>query len=110
LRPRTSLTKAGNAGVDQTRVKRAQGLVVHTQPLCDAGTRVLDEDVGSLHERIKRLTPLFRLQIQRYRALVAIEREEAGAILAFQAEAHRLTGGVTGLGRLDLDHVRTHVG
>src|SRR5438477_207067 len=49
------------------------------------------------------------LEIERDAALVTVEREKARAVLALQAEAHRMPRRIAEPGRLDLDHIGAHV-
>ena len=69
------------------------------EPVGDAGSHVLHEDVPARRERLDDRAALRRLEVQRDRALAAVPAEEAGEL----AEA-------VAFERLDLDHVGAHVG
>src|SRR5262249_33068808 len=74
-------------------------LVADAQALGDARPHVLHDDVGALGELMDDLAALWRLQVDRERALAAIPAVEARQL------AERIA-----LERLDLDHRRAEVG
>ena len=107
--PRTGLAEAGDAGIDQSRIDGAQRRIVDLQPFGDAGAPVLDHHVGGPHQFVKHLSPRILLEIEGDAALVAVERKEAGAVVALQPVFHRFASLVARSRRLDLDHVGAHV-
>ena len=97
------VAEAGERAVDQARVRGRERLVVAAQPLHDPGPEALHDDVGAGRELLEDGLAFRRLHVERERALVAVDVGERGAALG---------GRVLGLGgrRLDLQHVRAHVG
>src|SRR2546421_255156 len=70
---RTALAEARDARVDDARVDRAERLVVDAEPVLDVGTEVLDHHVGLGGQLLEDLDPLGVLEVERDRALVAME-------------------------------------
>ena len=101
---RPVLAEAADAAVDDARVDRLHVVVRHLQPVLHLGAHVLDDDVGGLHQAHERRVALRRLQVQRHRALVAVQ--------VLEVEAVAVAGDVLAVGRrrLDLDDVGAPVG
>ena len=107
--PGAGLAEARDAGIDQARVDGLQRGVVDLQPRSHAGAIVLDEHVGAAHQFVEGFKPLRVLQVDLDAALVAVQREEAAAVLALEFEAHGAAGLITHARCFDLDHVGAHV-
>jgi hypothetical protein len=99
IRPR--LAEARDAAVDEPQVEAAQRLVIDAQPRLDVGAEILDHHVGLGDEALEDVDAARRLQVERERALVAVE------ILAIEAPAGEIALHV--LARGDLDDPRPHV-
>ena len=99
---RTILAESGNAAKDDSRIHPSERFVVDPEPILDVGTEILDHDVGLGDQLQKQFPADLRLQVERQRALVAVQVLEVRAV-ARSAEI------VIG-GRFDLDHVGTEVG
>ena len=109
VRVRAVLPVPGHRDVDDVGVERAQRLVVHAEPLGDAGPVVLEEDVGRARQLPEDLAPFLRLEVDGEAALVAIEREEARVdAVPRRAAARDVAMPLTGDG-LDLDDVRSQI-
>ena len=77
------------------------GFEIDAEPLGDAGPHVLDDDVGLFGEPHQDLAAFVGLQVQRDRALVAMQVLEVRAV----APSDQLVGVGIGGRRLDPDHV-----
>ena len=96
---RTGLAETADAAIDDARVHRPDVVVRHLQPVLHLGAHVLDDDVGGFHQAHERCVAFGRLQVQRHRALVAMQ--------VLEVEAVAVAGDIlaVGGGRLDLDDV-----
>jgi hypothetical protein len=103
------VAEARNARVHESRIHRSQGFVAHAETLGHTGTCVLHQHVGCFDQRIQHVAVGGILQVQRDAALVSIQRQEAGTVLALETKTHRMTRRVADLGRLDLDDIGAHV-
>ena len=74
------LAEAGNAGIDEARVKGVKGCVVDTEAMLDVGAVILDEDVGGRGEAPQNLNALGSFEVERHAALVAMEILEIEAV------------------------------
>ena len=77
---RAVLAEAGNAGVDQARIDRAQRLVIDAEPVLDVGPVIFDQHVGLAHQALQNLDALFAFEVERHRALVAVQILKVGGI------------------------------
>ena len=98
------LAEPGYAREHDTGVRFFQRLVIDAQANLHVGPVVLDHDVGGLRELHEDLHAFSVLEVERDRALVAMQVLE---VRAFSRSAHR---GLQPRRRLDLDHVRAEVG
>jgi hypothetical protein len=98
---RAVLSETGNARQHDSRIDLAQRLVVDAQPILHVGAEILDDDIRVLHEPEKNLAPLRVLEVQRDRALVAMQVLEVRAVAR---AAH-----VLDFRRLDLDDVGAEI-
>ena len=105
---RSRLPVAGNGGVDQPGVLRAQSLVIQALLRHPAHAEVLHHDVRLGHQSPRNFLPPVRGEIERDAALVAVEAEVVGA-LAGQERRSPGARVVTAAGPLDLDDVRAQV-
>ena len=88
-------------------VARVERVEADPEPVHDAGTEALDDDVGTVDEPEKRLVPQGVLEVDGQRALVAVHGMEHRRVLVDERRhpAHVVaTGGV-----LDLDDVGAEV-
>src|SRR5690606_7829868 len=99
------LAEAGNAAVNDARIDLPQRLVVDLQPVFDVRAIVFHHHVGRFYELVEDLASLVALQVQRDRALVAVQ------ILEIETMARATQSlAASGHGRcLDLDDVRSPV-
>jgi hypothetical protein len=98
------LAKAGDAAVDGARVDLPDRVVIDTEPVLDGRLEVLDHDIGLLGQFHEDRQPFLALQVQRDRALVAVQVLEIRAVAAAAGRVSLLPR------RLDLDHVGTPIG
>src|SRR5207237_4920666 len=70
---RALLTEAGDTGQDDALVDAAQRLVVEAEPVLDVLAVVLDHHVGVLDQPVEDRAAGLGLQVDRDRALVAVE-------------------------------------
>ena len=73
------VAEAPDAGVDELRIARANGLVPDAQPVHHAVAHVLDERVGALAQRQQHVPVRSVLQVQHDAALVAVDAREIPA-------------------------------
>src|SRR6185295_14836512 len=99
---RAGLSEARDGAVDQPRIDRRERLVVDTEPALDVRPEVLDHHVGLAHQALEDLDRPRVLEVERDRALVAMQVEEV------EAEGRRVPFDF--FARLDLDDVGAHVG
>ena len=92
---RAAVAIAGEGGVDDLRVDRAQRLVATAEAVHDAGTEGIDHHIGLGHHTLEGLNILRQAQVKGDRLLAAIDQAE-------QLRAHG-AGIVPALGLLDLD-------
>ena len=104
---RSALVVPGREGVDQAGPQGRETVVVEAEACGRLGTHVMHDDVGTAHEPVEHLAGRGLLQVERNRALVAIEAEVARAHGARAARPHGAEQ--VALRRLDLDHVRAEV-
>ncbi len=108
MRVRPGLAVAADRAHDDLRVLRRQRRVAEAELVHHAGTKALDDDVGALDHRQQRVALRRHLEIERERALAAVDREVA---CGHAALARRKRAQVIADARiLDLDDVRAHVG
>jgi hypothetical protein len=101
------LSVGGDRAVDDRRLERADVVVTETQAVHHAGPVVLDDDIGGLDERAGLLDIAGILQIERDRALVAIERGEVLAVAV--GDGRPRAQRIAALRMLDLDDIGAHV-
>ena len=102
--------EAGDAGMDQPRELRCQHVVVADAPLFHrAGLEVVDQHVGRLEQLQQDVAALRLGEVERDRALVAVDAGEIGGN-TFGVERRPPGAGLVALRRLDLDHVGAVVG
>ena len=99
------LAEAGDAAVDDARIDRPASLVVDSEAVLDIGAVVLDDHVGGFGEAQEDLARLGLLEVERERALVAVEVEEVARF----ASAGDALGRARGGGLFDLEHIRAPV-
>ena len=100
--------EAGNPAVHQVRKFFAQHVVADAPFVERARLEILDQDVGRLQHLQQHGAAAFGGEIEPDRALVAVDADEVGRVLAMERRApvaHLVAGG-----RLDLDHVGAVVG
>ena len=95
------LAEAGDAAIDEARIDLAQGIVIDAEPRLDIGAEVFDHDVGLRGQPPEHVEPFWILQIERHRALVAVQVLKVGAVAR---AARLLAAGVFDQG-VDLDDV-----
>ena len=100
------LAEPGDAAIDDARIDLAQALIVDAELGLDVGAEVLDHDVGLRGEALEHLEALRVLQVERHRALVAVQILEVRAM----ARAARLLAGRVLQQRIDLDDIGAPVG
>ena len=66
------LTECGNAGEDDARIFRFEGLVVETEPRLHIGTEILDHNVGPADHSIEDRAAFLAAEIERHTTLVAM--------------------------------------
>ena len=103
LAARPAVAKAGDRTVDDARIHFAYRFIVDAEPFRHAAPVILDKDVGGLAEIEQHVARLGVLQIQHYRALVAVHRQEFGALVAPERRAPGAR--LIARGRFDLDHI-----
>mgnify|MGYP006171695655 CR=1 FL=1 len=81
-RVRSLQTEAGRLAVDQTRVQPAQRLVVHLQPVRDAGAEILDDNIGYLDQVAHDFLAFGATQIEAEALFAAVVLHPVGALLA----------------------------
>ena len=69
----TVLAEAGDAGIDDALVDLFQQLVIDAETFLHVGTEILHHHVGLLHQAIEHLARRLVFQIERDRALVAMQ-------------------------------------
>ena len=95
------LSEAGDRRIDQTGIDRGHRLITQPQPLHGAGPKPFQQDVGRSDEIPEPLLVAVRLEIERHRALVAIERG---------VERRKLPRGISDARTLDEDDVGPKIG
>ncbi len=95
------LAEAGNTAIDEARIDLLQALIVDAELCLHVGPEVFDHDVGLLRQPLEHREPLGVLQVQRHRALVAVQILEVGAA----ARAARLFAPGVLQQRIDLDDI-----
>ncbi len=100
---------ARDRAIDQAGIDLRQHVVAEPELFERALAEVLDQHVGVAHHPQQHLLALGRLQVERDRALVAVQHQEGRrhAVDARIAIAARI---VAAVGLLDLDHVGAEVG
>ena len=101
------LSKAGNAAVDDARVDLFHRLVIDAEPVLYGRFEILDDDVGLFRHLHEELMAFLALQIDRDRALGAVEHGEIKAI-GLRNIAELAARDVAGARPFDLDHIGTH--
>src|SRR3954451_13437009 len=99
-----SRTEALDGGIDQARVDLAQPLPGEAEPIDDARSEVLHEDIDPRHQIGEDPVALWGLHVQRDAALVAIEHCEVQAVGAWHV-AKLAAGDVASAGSFELDDV-----
>jgi hypothetical protein len=104
---RPVLSERRDRAVDQRGLARTEPVPAQPEALHHAGSAVLDEDVGLEHERARRVAGRRVLEVERDRALAAIDRREVLGVAVRDRWPlpHRVA-----LGRLDLDDLGAEVG
>src|SRR5260370_36306088 len=104
----TLLAEAADRDIDDLRRDGADGPLPDPEALGDAGTKVLDKDIGASGKLQQGLAAALRFQVENDRALVAVVVEERGrkSAPAVGAAARR----VAAIRRLHLDHIGALVG
>src|SRR5262249_968217 len=74
------LSEAGNAGVDQPRIDRAERLVVDAQTMFDVGAEILDHHIRLPSHAAQRLDPHRALEIEGDAAFAAMQVLKVGAV------------------------------
>src|SRR5690606_10893679 len=97
-----------DAGEDDLGLHRAQGLVVETHLRHDVDRQVRDHDIGGLHQPANDLPGFGLGAVERYAALVAVEREK-GAAFALVGDRTRVAV-FAAAPPVHAYDVRTHVG
>jgi hypothetical protein len=100
------LAETGNAGEDDARIDRLERLVIDAEAELDVGAIVFDYHVRLPGQAGKDFAALGQLEVQRHRALVAVQILK---IRAVARPAHTLVR-VHARRRFDLDHVRAKIG
>jgi hypothetical protein len=100
---------ARDRAVDEARVLLAQLLVAQAQLVDAAELEVLDHHVALLRKVARDLLAFGRLQVERDRALVAVDAVEVGGLGLAHAQAP-VARVVAAARVLDLDHLGAHVG
>jgi hypothetical protein len=90
---------------DDAPIDLAQALVIDAEPRLYIGAKVLDHDIGFLSHTPEDIPALGIFQIERHRALVAVQILEVGTV----ARAARLLSGGVLRQRIDLDDIRSPV-
>ncbi len=98
---RAILSETGDTAIDDARVDLAHALVIDAEPGFDIGTEILDHHVGLLGKPPEYLEAPGFLEVERHRALVAVQILEVGTMAR---PAGLLAGGVLQQ-RVDLDHI-----
>src|SRR6185503_10011382 len=99
------LAEARDAGEDDPRVQLLERLEVYAEAVLHVRAVVLDHHVGGLHQARQDLARLRDLEVERQRALVAVQVLHVRPVAR---PAHALVR-VHARRRLDLDHVRAEV-
>ena len=101
--------EARDAGMDQARELLRQRLVADAPFLHGAGLEILDQHVGRLEQFQQDLAAFLLGEVERHRALVAVDAGEVGGD-AFLVERRAPQPGLVALRRLDLDHLGAVIG
>ena len=102
---RAAQAEALDAGIDESRVHSAQGVVADVQPFDDAGAVVLHEDIELRRQAQQQFPPGLAAQIQGDAALVGVPSAKVRGIILVLGAAHA-TPRIAVLRRLHLHHVR----
>ena len=104
---RTVLPESRDRAVDERGLARSEPVPAKAQALHGPGAAVLQQHLGLQHELARDLQVGRLLEVQRDRALAAVEAGEVLAVAAGQRwpGAHGVT-----LGRFDLDHLGAEIG
>ena len=103
---RAVLAEAGNAGEDDARIHLRERLVIDAEAELDVGPEVLHHHVGRLYEPEEDVLGLGQLEVERHRALVAVQVLHVRPVAR---TAHVLVR-IRARRRFDLDHVGAEVG
>ena len=95
--------------IDQARVDLTQRLPGEPEPIDDARTEILDEDVDAGHQIGEDLLPLVALHVEGDAAFVAVEHREIQAVGTWDV-AKLTAGDVSAVRGLQLDDVRAEPG
>ena len=95
------LSEAGDAAIDDTRIDLAHAFVVDAEFCLHVGTKILDDDIGLLRQPPEHGESFGILQVERHRALVAVQVLEVRAM----ARAARLFAAGILHQRIDLDDI-----
>jgi len=105
--PRSAVPR--DRAVDEPRIDLARCFVAVPEALHQAGTEILDHDVGRNEHVMENLQSLLVLQVERHAALVAVYAHEVRALAANERGA--IAARVVAVARpFDLHHVGAHVG
>ena len=92
----------------QARMRAPQLLETEPEPLHQARSEILDDDVRALDQPADERRSVRRREVGRHGPLVAVEREEVGGVVSGERRSP-MPGVVAFAGALDLDHVRAEV-
>ena len=107
---RPGLAEAGAEGADDARIDLGELVVAKAHALHHAGAEIVDDDVGVAHEIVDDRLAVGLAQIERDRALVAVEAAEHRIVEPVGIVGDRGAREIAGAGPLDLDDVGAVVG
>ena len=74
------LAEAGNRAIDDARIDLAHALIVDAEFCLHVGAEIFDDDVGLFHQPPEDLEAFRLFQVERHRALVAVQVLEVRAL------------------------------
>ena len=110
---RPALAERRHRRDDQPRIERMQDFIAEPEGLQMAGRIVFDQDVGIAHQTLEDFRAARRRGIERHAFLAGVEVEKESALLRMRPVAgkRRMASRLVALAwRLELDHLRAHVG
>ncbi len=108
MRVRPGLAVAADRAHDDARISRGERRVADAELVHHARAKALDDDIRALDHREERVARRGLFEIERERALAAIDREKPARHAALQWWQRAQI--ITELRILDLDDIRAHVG